>query len=744
MAKSQVMLELEQLRARLEEAEETLQAIRNGQVDALVVSGSHGEQVYTLRGADHSYRMLLQEMNEGAAMLLPDGTILYCNKRFAGMLDMPLEKVIGTSIDSFLAPTDRQAFETLVREGKQGRAKAEVTFALEEGILLPTYCSISPVQIDELCCLCLVATDLTEQKRNEEIVAAEKLARSILEQAADSIVVCDENGTIIQASRAAHELAGTNVLHQSFETVFPLTFKDGTSLSCSVADAEEAFSIAACLGGRAVRSVEVQFKRPEGKRFDLLMSAGPLRDSEQRVLGCVFTLSDITERKQAEEDLRRSEGRLATELAAMSQLHQLSTRLFNSRDLSTALDEILDAAIAMQGADFGNVQLYNPATRTLEIVVQRGFKQDFLEYFRSVGVDDDSTCARAMRERKRMIVEDVEADAGYARYRDIVTAAGYRAVQSTPLLSRGGDLLGILSTHFRQPYRLLDRDLRMLDLYAQQAGDLIDRIRAEEALRESEERSRLQANELEQQLIASGRLVSLGEITASMAHEFNNPLGIVIGFTQDLLSETDSSNSNYQSLKIIHEEAKRCEKIIRDLLQFARPSSADLRPSDVKQLIERTLSLVSIRLYKEKIEAVVQLDEKLPKIHADARQLEQVLVNLCLNAIDAMPDGGRLTVGAKWTSAASSSREVVLSIADTGFGIDGKDLSRIFQPFFTAKKKRGMGLGLTICERIIKNHGGRIEVESQPGRGTTFKVHLPVERILPEQSRQNSEREGAP
>jgi PAS domain S-box-containing protein len=558
MAKSQAILELEQLRLRLEEAEETLQAIRSGQVDALVVSGPHGEQVYTLKGADHSYRVLLQEMNEGAAMLLPDGTLLYCNRRFAEMLDMPLEKVIGISIDSFLAPTDRQSFAALVREGKQGRAKAEVTFALEEGILLPTYCSISPVQIDELCCLCLVATDLTEQKRNEEIVAAEKLARSILEQAADSIVVCDENGTIIQASRAAHELAGTNVLHQSFETVFPLTFKDGTSLSCSVADAEEAFSIAACLGGRAVRSVEVQFKRPDGKIFELLMSAGPLRDAEQRVLGCVFTLSDITERKLAEEKLRR------------------------------------------------------------------------------------------------------------------------------------------------------------------------------------------QASELEQQLIASGRLISVGEITASMAHEFNNPLGIVLGFTQDLLTETDPSSPSYQSLKIIHEEAKRCEKIIRDLLQFARPSSADLRLSDVKQLIEKTLSLVSIRLYKEKIEAVVQVDEKLPKIHADARQLEQVLVNLCLNAIDAMPDGGRLTVGAKWTSTASSSRELVISIADTGFGIDDKDLSRIFQPFFTAKKKRGMGLGLTICERIIKNHGGRIEVESQPGRGTTFKVYLPIERLPPEQSRQNSEREGAP
>src|SRR5437870_2635611 len=170
---------------------------------------------------------------------------------------------------------------------------------------------------------------------------------------------------------------------------------------------------------------------------------------------------------------------------------------------------------------------------------------------------------------------------------------------------------------------------------------------AQEALRQSEEKLRRQAQELEQQLIASGRLVSLGEITASMAHEFNNPLGIVMGFSQDLLSETDPSSPNYQSLKIIHEETKRCEKIIQDLLQFARPSSTDPCPTDVKQLIEKTLSLVANRLYKEKVESIVQVDEKLPKIYADPRQLEQVLVNLYLNAIDAMPEGGKLTVAAK-------------------------------------------------------------------------------------------------
>jgi two-component system, LuxR family, sensor kinase FixL len=261
------------------------------------------------------------------------------------------------------------------------------------------------------------------------------------------------------------------------------------------------------------------------------------------------------------------------------------------------------------------------------------------------------------------------------------------------------------------------------------ARDITERKKAQEALRQSEERLRRQAAELEQQLIASGRLVSLGEITASMAHEFNNPLGIVIGFTQDLMSETDPSSPSYRSLKIIHEETRRCQKIIQDLLQFARPRATEICPTDVRQLVEKTISLVAGHLYKQKIEAMMQIDDHLPNVSADPQQIEQVLVNLYLNAIDAMPEGGRLTVTAKVDPQTDgNSSTVAITVADTGFGIDENDLPKIFQPFFSVKKTRGMGLGLPICDRIIKNHRGRIEVASRPGQGTTFKVHLPLDR----------------
>jgi PAS domain S-box-containing protein len=202
-----------------------------------------------------------------------------------------------------------------------------------------------------------------------------------------------------------------------------------------------------------------------------------------------FSARELIARVDSSLALARLRG---DELAAVSRLHELSTRLTATSDLPSLLYAVLDATIELQGADFGDVQLYNKETRTLEIVAQRGFQKEFLDYFRSVDADEGSACGLALKHRTRIIIEDVNLDADFTPHRGIAASAGFRAVQSTPLFYRDSrEPVGMLSTHFRHPHRPSARDLRLTDLYARQATDVIAFRLTEQRLRESE--ARLQA-----------------------------------------------------------------------------------------------------------------------------------------------------------------------------------------------------------------------------------------------------------
>jgi PAS domain S-box-containing protein len=190
-------------------------------------------------------------------------------------------------------------------------------------------------------------------------------------------------------------------------------------------------------------------------------------------------------RKLAEDAETRTKEELAAELSAMTRLHELSTRLLAESELQPMLEEVLDASIALLSADFGNIQLYDENTGRLRIAAHRGFTQEFLDYFAGVP-EGTAACGEALHRKDRVIVEDVLTEPMFEPHLGVVAAAGYRAVQSTPLLGRRGEVLGMISTHFRKPHRPSERDLRFMDLYAGQAVELIERKRAEEALRRSE------------------------------------------------------------------------------------------------------------------------------------------------------------------------------------------------------------------------------------------------------------------
>jgi PAS domain S-box-containing protein len=256
--------------------------------------------------------------------------------------------------------------------------------------------------------------------------------------------------------------------------------------------------------GERIEHVETVRLRKDGRLVDVSLTISAIRDAEGRLKGVSKIARDITGRKRAEAALRESEARLAAELQGMTQLHALSTRLLTTFDLRPALEAVLDDAIRISGADFGNIQLSSPQNHALEIVVQRGFQRDFLDHFHTVRVDEGSCCSQAMQCAERVVVEDVELDPSFEPHRAIAASAGFRSVQSTPLKSRAGSVIGMLSTHYREPKRPSERDERLLDLVARHVADLVERHGFEEALRRREAQFRQLADAMPQIVWTAG------------------------------------------------------------------------------------------------------------------------------------------------------------------------------------------------------------------------------------------------
>jgi PAS domain-containing protein len=199
----------------------------------------------------------------------------------------------------------------------------------------------------------------------------------------------------------------------------------------------------------------------------------------------------FAQHKAAEEDLRNSKVRLAKERAMLARLHEVGSRLWRTRDMRQALDEILVGAIELLGADMGTIRLWDSRRGMLKIESHWGFRREYLDFFRNIPAVGSSVCERALQSGERMVIEDIESEELFTPFRPFARAAGYRAMQSTPIMNRRGIPLGMLATHFRATHKPAEHEFRLLDLYVRQAADIIERQKAENALRESEERLRL-------------------------------------------------------------------------------------------------------------------------------------------------------------------------------------------------------------------------------------------------------------
>ena len=231
---------------------------------------------------------------------------------------------------------------------------------------------------------------------------------------------------------------------------------------------------------------------------------------------------------------------------------------------------------------------------------------------------------------------------------------------------------------------------------------------------------------LEEELRIKDRLAALGELAAGVAHEIRNPLVIIKNSAQILGDRFHGQNDNKELTQYIIEETDRLNRVVTSFLDFARPQKSNLEINQIAPIIDRTLQMTNMEISKNHIEVYKSFRKNLPPVMVDAEQMHQVFLNLILNAIGAMPDGGRLEIKTAIRRDDNKSMKLMeISFKDTGCGIPKDVTDKVFNPFFTTKSE-GTGLGLAIAHKIIENHDGTIEVESQEGKGSIFSVYIPI------------------
>ncbi len=229
----------------------------------------------------------------------------------------------------------------------------------------------------------------------------------------------------------------------------------------------------------------------------------------------------------------------------------------------------------------------------------------------------------------------------------------------------------------------------------------------------------LELQNAQEQLIQAAKLVAIGELASNVAHEINNPLTSILGYAELIKEESDPKNI-MKDLEIIENESLRARDIVHQLLEFSRKRSIEMKPININELLREVMGLVQLQLKDTRI-TINENYGNVPTTEGDPNQLKQVFLNLINNATFAMQDEGVLGI-----STTSMGHNIYITVSDNGRGMPKEVLSRIFEPFFSTKKEKGTGIGLSVSYKIIQSHNGRIEVESYEGKGSAFTVILPI------------------
>ncbi len=585
---------------------------------------------------------------------------------------------------------------------------------------------------------------MAESKQAEALADTSRRLNAVLDNATVAIFLMDDRQHCAYMNAAAERLTGYTFAEtqgRPLHDVIHHTRPDGSHFPLHECAIDRAFPENAHTRGEEV------FVHKDGHFYPVAFNASPVRDEASRTIGTVIEVRDISAEKAQEVALRESTQRLADERHALEVLNRTGTRIAAELELDSLVQAVVDAGVELTGAQFGAFfyNVLDGAGGKYMLFALSGAERSAFEKFgmpRATAVFAPTFLGEGV-----IRSADILADQRYGRNTPHSgMPSGHLPVRSylaVPVTSRSGEVIGGLFFGHPETDVFSERSERLMSGLAAQAAIGIDNARlfqaAQRARDDLERRVEERTRELEQAheaLRQSQKMEAVGQLTGGIAHDFNNMLAVVIG-SLDLL-ERRIGPGDARARRYVHaaaEGARRAANLTQRLLAFSRQQPLRPEPLEPNKLVAGMSDLLRHSLGSDvRLETV--LAGGLWRTHADPNQLENVILNLAVNARDAMPDGGRLTVETQNAhlderySAAHPGvlpgQYVLIAVTDTGAGMPPDVVARAFDPFFTTKEVgKGTGLGLSMVYGFVKQSGGHVKIYSEVGHGTTVKVYLP-------------------
>lgn len=539
-----------------------------------------------------------------------------------------------------------------------------------------------------------VLKDITERKR------AEEKYRTLVSNVKEGVFISTPQGRFLDFNEAFLRISGYETREELLATDIPLLYvnpRDRDRLKKLLQD------------HGSVADFEFELRRKDGENRTVMESSIAVRDAGGNVTAYQGFLLDITERKRAEQEIRRRNRELMV-------LNSIAQTLTESFDLGDSLHRTLRQISELFSLDAGSLYLLDERSEVLKRIAAVGHRSEYARHFPPSQLQPElmqhlKSVHATFLSAQGLPLPPVFRDA--QRKEQVVTAY-------VVILWSKDRVIGALMVGSRSPREFSTADINLLIAVGSQIASAIERALLYEQTRQAYDDLR----RTQEQLLHSEKMAAVGQLISGVAHELNNPLTAILGYSQLLTSNGQIGPQGIEYSEKLYKQAQRTHRIVQNLLSFARQHKPERVAVQLNQVLEDTLALRDYDLRMSNIRVHLELAEEFPVTAADPHQLQQVFLNMVNNAVDAILEHS--AEGDLWVKTYASEEKLFVEFADSGPGV--KDPARVFDPFYTTKPVgKGTGLGLSICYGIVTEHGGAIRVKNNPPLGACFTIELPCQ-----------------